>query len=333
MFSDNNQISNRQLQILIITNNLGIGLILLPKIFFGYSILNMIILLCLVTTTIVLMYKATEKFVNENFFDYMKKNFGIYITKILLIFLLAKIILTTAYELKLFAWIIKIYVLPNTNEFVTNLILILAAGYLISKGYETRARLCEILIWLIVLPLAITFLISLFNLEQIIIDNNRINVKETFYSLFIFSQLDYLFLSKQFVKNSSYKKILQATFLTWLLITFLTYIINLRINFETPLPILKLMSMTDIPGGFVQNQDFFIISFVIISFFVLVSSGLFFSTMITAKKIPLATAITFFSLLIPNNFLKPAICILGSFFYFLLPLIILCKGGEKKLNT
>lgn len=330
------------MQILIIANNLSIGIILLPQIFFGYSMINMILLLIFVLAAVKLMSGVIEKYPGESFFSYTQKNFGPNTAKILSILISIKIFFTAALQLKLFSHIIKIYFLPKTNNFVTGLVLVLTAAYLISKGYETRARLCEILIWLIILPLALIFLIALLNIEHIVLDNTKINITAIFYSIFVFSELDYLLLVGPFIKKNAGKKISHAIFFSWLTLIFFMYILKSSINFKTRLPILKLMSTTDIPGGLVQNQDFLITSFIIISFFILISGGIFFSStlfnFIIPKKICLliCTAVIFLISIIPKNIDSIIIYLLGTFFYFVFPIFILYKNrraGAKKLNT
>lgn len=337
MFSSNNKISVRQLQILIMCNTLGIGIIILPKIFFGFSMLNMILLLFFILAAVYLITRVTQNYDGDNFFSYTQRIFGTTAAKIFSVMLMIKIFITTALQLKLFSQIIKIYVLPKTPSYIVNLVLIITAGYLVSKGYETRARLSEILIWLIILPLAIVFFITVFDIKNIPYGNTNINLARTFEGIFIFSQLDYLFLCEPFIKKSSPKKIFEAIIFSWLAIFFLMCIIKMKIQYETFFPIIKLMTITDIPGGFVQNQDFFIISFVIITFFVLISSGIFFSSELFAcinekHKILICCAIIYFICFINQNISCKIIYILGTFFYFVFPLIILItnkKAGDK----
>lgn len=334
MFACNNKISNRQLQILIISNAIGIGIISIPQILFGSSIINLVGLLILILGIIFLASK--KNYNSEDFLASLQKKIGPYPTKILLSFLLAKIILTSAWQLKLFSDIVKIYVLPKTPSYLVILILILTSSYLISKGYEVRARLSEILIWLIILPLAIVFFITVFDIKSLAQINFDFGIRPTkiFESIFVFSQLDYLFLYKPFAKNNSQKKILSAVIFSWTAILLLTFILKLKINFQTPYPIIKLMSITDIPGGLIQNYDFFIISFIIITFFSLSASSIFFSSwlfkFLGIKKfhIPICATLIFLSSMLPKNFSCNLIYILGTFFYFVFPLLISIAGKK-----
>lgn len=332
MFACNNKISNRQLQILIISNAIGIGIISIPQILFGSSIINLVGLLILILGIIFLASK--KNYNSEDFLASLQKKIGPYPTKILLSFLLAKIILTSAWQLKLFSDIVKIYVLPKTPSYIVISILILTSSYLISKGYEVRARLSEILIWLIILPLAIVFFITIFDIKSLPKIDLRITPAKIFESVFVFSQLDYLFLYKPFGKKNSRKKILSAVIFSWLAILLLTFILKLKINFQTPYPIIKLMSITDIPGGLIQNYDFFIISFIIITFFSLSASSIFFSSwlfkFLGIKKfhIPICATLIFLSSMLPKNFSCNLIYILGTFFYFVFPLLISIAGKK-----
>ena len=163
MLFDNNKISLRQMQILIIANNLALGLIILPELFSGGLIINNLALLFFLVLIIMLVLNSIKKNYDSDqdlFYNILgpnknldknkslyKNNLGL---KILFWPLLIKIIFSTGLELKLFADIIKSYILPDTNKFITSAILILISLYLVFKGYETRARLCEILIWPII---------------------------------------------------------------------------------------------------------------------------------------------------------------------------------------
>ena len=148
---ENEKISMRQLEILIVANNLALGLILLPELFFNGFVFNMLLLLFFLFAIVILDFKLIE---------WREKNFlGGYVLKFIYGLLLIKIILSASFELSLFMEIAKKFILPETNKFIVGLILFLAGNYLALKGYETRARLCEILVWLLILPLIIFFVI------------------------------------------------------------------------------------------------------------------------------------------------------------------------------
>lgn len=363
MLFDNNKISLRQLQILIITNNLVLGLITLPKLFSGGLIINNLVLLFFIILTTQLILSATKKELNQNmshnivcqeensFETNHRANLN---SKILFWPLLIKIIVSTGLELKSFTHIVETYVLRDTSKFIISIILVLTALYLVFKGYETRTRLCEILIWPIILPMAIIFFLSLFNinlssqdLKRMLLDNNitHLEPKKIFYSMFVFSQLDYLYLVNAFIGNKDHKlkqkKILQAIFFTWLGIFFVINTIKLIIHAKGPFLIIKSINTIDMPSNFIQNQDFFITSFIIISFFILITGGLFFSkflaTSLFSEKlnkslvpIIIILAAVFLVFMTPENISWLIVYVLGSFYYFLLPIILLISGGDKK---
>ena len=324
---ENEKISMRQLEILIVANNLALGLILLPELFFNGFVFNMLLLLFFLFAIVILDFKLIE---------WREKNFlGGYVLKFIYGLLLIKIILSASFELSLFMEIAKKFILPETNKFIVGLILFLAGNYLALKGYETRARLCEILVWLLILPLIIFFVVNLFSIKKIVYEDDFLffDWKKNFDGIFIFSQLDYLFLldfCDGREKKVDKRKILRAVFFVWFVIFVLIYVMRLKINFDMRLGILKFMSLTDLPGGFIQGQDFFVISFVIVSFFILLAGKLFFIKKLfrnlSGKNGDLILGLVFGFNLISQKNLWLMICLFGSLIYFLFLSLFVMKN-------
>jgi len=365
---DNNKISARQLQVLIIINLIGPGVIFLPGIFFNDSVINLILLLVLFILVANLIFISIKP--GESLFESLKNKFGNLIANLFIILLMIKIFLSTVLNLNLFSRIIKIYFLPNTPTFITSLLLILSSLYLVSKKYEVRARLFEILIWVLLLPIAIIFCVFFlefsfgsFNSQANLISG--IQVSKSFLNLFFLCELDFLLLIGKSIryardqKNSLIKKINQAILFSWGIILAIFIIITSKINFQIEFPVFKFMNSSELLTGFIQNQNFLISSFIIISFFSLISSGLFFTSIlfcdikkiyihkIDEKKLELkkihdqdktkinsmifcSVIIFLLSILHINlEFFKIALPILGSVFYFLLPILFLIINNAK----
>lgn len=330
---ENEKISYRQLQILIIANNLALSLILLPELFFNGLVLNMFFLLLILIIIADLILKFNNLNLNKN------------ILNVFYVCLLAKIIFSAGFELNLFMDISKRFILPETNKWIIGLIIILTGNYLVIKGYEVRARLCEILIWLLMIPLIIFFVINIFWVKRIGFENNilYLDLKKIFYGIFIFSPLDYLFLINMPNENKteinlSRKKIFSMIFFVWLISFIFIYLMRLKINFDLRYGILKLMSLTDLPGGFLQGQDFFVTSFVIVSFFILLAGKMFFIKNllknISGKNLNWSFLLIFLPCLISQKFLWLMICIRWCFIYFLVLIFVMikkiCGQGDTK---
>ena len=330
---ENEKISYRQLQILIIANNLALSLILLPELFFHGFVLNMFFLLLGLIIIADLILKFDNLELNQK------------ILKAIYIFLMSKMIFSTGFELNLFMDIVKKFILPETNKWIICLIMILTGNYLVMKGYEVRARLCEILVWLLILPLIIFFVINIFGIKRIGFENNILclDARKIFYGIFVFSPLDYLFLINMPKQNKteinlSQKKIFSMIFFVWLISFIFIYLMRLKINFDLKYGILKLMSLTDLPGGFLQGQDFFVTSFVIVSFFILISGKIFFIRNllknISDKNLNWICLLIFLPCLISKKILWLMICVASCFIYFFVLNFVMIKKfwrtGDKK---
>ena len=102
-------------------------------------------------------------------------------------------------------------------------------------------------------------------------------------------------------------------------------------------PVLEIMDTIDLPGSFIERQDALIMTFWIISIFMMINAGMFFSSLIFKDIVKIGTHTTFICICIPIvyliSFLPNNITMVykimnifyitfGLFYIFILPLVL-----------
>lgn len=354
MFSSNNFISLRQLKFLLILDIFGIIITTLPRKLAEYGGQNgwliLILSLILAYFCLCIINSLASLFPNETFYSYTTKIIGKPIAFFLSIIFVLKIIIGVSFELRIFSEILKEIVLFNTPFWITSISMLALGGYMASKGYEARGRIAEILIYIVFIPLAFVFFIALFdvdfsNLKPFLkeIDTNKM-LNGTMYTLFHFSALEFILLvypyikDKQNIKNTT-KKSLAFVGIAMLLVSLITIARFGKYDISHQMwPVLEMMDTINLPGSFIERQDAFIMTFWIISIFMIVNSSIFFSSLILKDTIKKGTHKTYIYLFIPIIYLISLIPknigevykymelfykYFGILYLFLIPLILL----------
>ncbi|MCD7777126.1 MAG: spore germination protein [Clostridiales bacterium] len=204
MYSDNGKISVRQFQILLILDILGVSIIVMPKynalglgntgfvlvLGGGFFALVSVFLMC-----------ALSGFLNAyGFSDGVSRLMGRPLSRLVSEGLVVKLAFSLGSDLRIFSAAAKLWLLPKTPVFIISAVTLLPCLYGAFKGYETRARLGEILIFIILIPLALVYIPCLFKAdysslgENISADKN-IYIKGSLYNCLMFSGLEFLMLS------------------------------------------------------------------------------------------------------------------------------------------
>ena len=315
MFSDNNFITTRQLKLLLILDIFGVGITILPQkaVSFGGQNGWIIILMGLIISLffLTLINKVSKAYPNDNFVDYVCKILGKPLGIIISVGFIIKIIITISMELRVFSEILKEIMLFNTPFWVISLSMLVLSSYMASKGYEARGRISEILIFIVFIPLAFVFFIALFdidfsNLKPFLKEMNLVeSLKGSGYMLFYFTGIEYIFLVYPYIKEKDMiqKATIKATFIAGIIMTLITFITIARFGkydiIHQMWPVLEIMDTVDLPGSFIERQDALIMTFWIISIFMIVNAGIFFSSILFKDITKSKTHIKFILALIP----------------------------------
>lgn len=314
MFSDNQKISLRQVQILLILDMFGTAVITLPRRTAEYAaqdgwviVIAMALLMILYAFILV---SLCNMFKNETIVEFGKRLLPKFIYYIVILGLIVKIVIGTAMELRAFSEIVNQMLLQNTPVQVIIITLLLTASLVARKGFETRARLAEILIVLMFIPLFVILLVlilhpSFENLMPILKTPPKDIIRGIGELGFSFHGLEFLLLLYPFLSNkeNNKKSILEAITILGIAMVFITIITIERFGAKDVKhqiwPVLELMQSFDLPGSFMERQDAFVISFWILSVFMLVSAGLHFTSIILARMSKATESFHFVLPLIP----------------------------------
>jgi spore germination protein len=366
MIPVNNKISIRQLQVLLILEIFGMGVIILPRRVATFANQDGWIVIIL-GTLLVLVYTFLITYVgkifpNDSFKTYcskvLSKPVGIFLTLVFVI----KILITTALELRFFGEVIGEVLLPKTPLFIISLTMLSLCGYAASKGFEARAKIAEILIVAMLVPLIIVFLSSIMGTDF----TNLMPVMDTplpnllhgaFFIGVSFTGLEFLLLVNPYSNNP--KNVQKGAFVAIIITGFLMLLITILSiakfgYYDLKLqswPVIEMMDMVQMPGSFMERQGALIISFWIISIFAMVNAGLFFSCLllkdvfcgvfkkVTHSNYIIACIVIIFAIsFLPRNInhiikLMDLVFIMFTIFYFFfIPLLLIIIAKIRRLG-
>lgn len=298
MIASNSKISIRQLQVLFILDIFGTGVIILPRICAEFAG-NDGWLLIIGGAIFALLYvyiinSLAEKFPRQSFVEYSSAIMGRPLGFALSFLFAGRLIIMAGLELRIFGEIIRQTMLYQTPIELTCGAMVLLATYLALKGYETRARVGEILIFLIFIPLLLTFGVAAVgtdftNLAPFLKTPTEQLFLGSFYVSLAFRGIELALLVYPMTEKPAQVKKGQsfAVFFMAVIMLLLTVVTIARFGAKDTTfqmwPIIQMMDTIDYPGRFFERQDAIILSFWIISIYVAISAGVFFSSHIFGK--------------------------------------------------
>lgn len=364
MFADNNFITLRQLRLLLILDIFGMGITILPQkaVQFGGQNGWLIILIGLVLSLLllILINQVAKIYPNDSFVDYTCKILGRPLGILISFGFIIKIMIGVAMEIRIFSEILKEIMLFNTPFWIISFSMLLLGSYMASKGYEARGRIAEILIFIVFIPLAFVFFISVFdidfsNLKPFFKEISTIDaLKGGGYMIFYFTGIEFIFLVYPYIKEKEkiQKTTISAIVIVGLIMTVITTITIARFGkydiMHQMWPVLEIMDTIDLPGSFIERQDALIMTFWIISIFMMVNAGMFFSALIFKDIVKVGTHTTFICICVPIiyfiSFLPANITIVykimdifyftfGIFYIVILPIVLFIVAKVRGLKS
>ena len=299
MFSHNGKISNRQVVILLILQMFNTNILLLPKLSTYYVGRNGYILpIVAIVLGILYVYcitVLTMKFPNMTLVELTKSILPNWLAYIVLIIFAIKLLVGTGLELRMFGELISQVMLPKTPIAVIMIIMILTAAYLVKSGIESTARMGEILIYFIFVPLIIVFIIiavstdysELLPFFQTDIKNvglGALNIS------FLFIPLEFLLMMTGLMETPN--KVRKVGVIAIIIIGILECIIILLTISEIGLgeterqiwPVMALLQSIGLTNSVIENQEILMMIAWLLSIFMYLSSGLYFASLIGSRS-------------------------------------------------
>ncbi len=294
MFADNWKISLRQVRRLLILDIFGLSSLMLPRIFSSMTGADGVF--CLLfgmagAGGMLWLMQKNIRHVQGSYYQYMKDTVGPLMGDIFMVFYYLYFVTLCGFVLYQTTVLVLTWLLPEGSYFWVSVLLLFLAGYGTIRGIEGRARVYEIIFWFLGIPLLIMLA---FAVQEVHTDywapllysgggdlwNGSVN-----YWIFLLPLTAVLFL-KPFCKNS--EKIVSCGGVALIGVTILNaviYLILLGVFGTNTMgvlrrPVITLMSMINLPGGFFTRQDVIMVSVWFFALFALMHTGVFQSTLI-----------------------------------------------------
>ena len=374
--SANEKITLRQLQILIILGAMGTGVIVLPRRVAEFAgqdgwiivlglLLVVLVVGFLISSAISAISASTP---NLSLLESLKMLLTRPVAYIVIVVLWIKIVVSAGLELRVFMIITQEILLPRTPMFVVSAFMLLVCGYAAAKGIETRARVAEVLLILMILPfiflVGVGFWTSDFSNLQPSFTSTPTSIFWGILRLgFIFTGLELLLMVSPFLtthnkehvslsggsphKHELKKAILSALLIAGVVIMIITLLTLAEFGvgiLDQTFPVLSMIDMLGIPGEFIERQGALMFSFWIITAFTLGNAMLFFGGLLVkdvfrfnklAIGVLVTTIIVFLFTLMPlttgqiYQWLDYIYMTSGLFFMAILPVFVIVSAKIK----
>ena len=295
MLSANERITLRQFQILFVLEAFGTGFVVMPRLAAKYAGQDgwiVVLLLTVLGLFFAAMISGTAKsFGGERFTSYTRRLLSAPVGAVVCLLLWAKILFCAGLELRLFGEIVRALLLMRTPSLAVYLVILGVAAYAAVKGMETRARLAEILIVIIGVPMiglgaVAMFSIDFTNLMPVFVTTPEDVLSGVLSLGFVFTGLEFIWLAFPYLNNprEGKKATVHAMAFTGVLMAVITAITLAKFgpdNTEAQLwPVLKMMDMINIPGSLIVRQEALVLSFWMLSVFAFAAASLFYGAVL-----------------------------------------------------
>ncbi|NLK22020.1 MAG: endospore germination permease [Epulopiscium sp.] len=362
MFSKNDKASIRQVEILLILDLFSTSVLFFPRSAAEFANQDAWIIVILSTLlAFVYGYLVTEiamRFPGDTFVEFSSKILSKPIGIILSSLLAIKLCFSISLELRVFGELTKQVLLPRTPIEIIIASMLLICSYMVRKGYECRARLGEILIFIMFIPLIIILIFVIpdtdfSNLMPVFTTPIPKMLEGMYFMAFTYTPVELLLMVAPLVNNP--KKLRRVSFtaigavgvMSTILVIITIGVLGSIGTKQQIWPVMTLMQVIEIPGAFIERQDALMMIFWILSVFSFISAGLYFISLIITRLIkareqrflvlPLVPVLYFISL-IPNNIVETLewTKLIRNYFRILfilpIPLILLIIARVRKLG-
>ncbi|MCL2462867.1 MAG: spore germination protein [Defluviitaleaceae bacterium] len=360
MFSANNKISLRQYQVLLIIDIFGTSAIFLPRRAAALAgqdgWIALLIAGVVMAAVAFLMASAVRACPAESFVGLLSKLLSRPVAVILALLLVLRLWADTALELHIFGEITNRTLLHGTPVFVVCGVMILVGAYAASKGYETRARIGQIIFPVIFAPMILLFIFAGIRADwsnlKPVLDTPPGQLAEGAFKLgSSFTGLEFVLLAFPFINRR--KEMPGATVKAVLAIgAFMVAVTMATLAAFGPAdaarqvwPVIQLMDMVYFPGSFLERMDALVMSFWVLSVFAITNAGFFFSSVVLKDVFRRGNHLTYLLIGVPVVFAASfmpfdaatiykvtdwAFMTFGIFFMVVLPVVIIVAAGIRR---
>lgn len=299
MFSENNQISGRQVFRLLTYDFLGMGTLLLPTMLAdtaGRDGIFCILAGILATFLYLKLLRYLLKGMKTNYPDFLKQKCGKVCGYVLWGGYFLYFILMASYTAYLFSTLMLNGLVENISFYLVLLLILLLAFYGMAGGIEGRARVYEMLFWFLMIPLFLMLFAACREVKPaywspVFVADGKEVLSGSYYVLFCYSMVSIVLFLKEYVSDDK-KHISAAEKAVWFsggvfaaLYLILIGLFGVEALAQMKFPAVTMMSRVQVTGGFLKRTDAFMFSIWFFTLYAMLNSMVFYSGNLAEKVI------------------------------------------------
>ena len=299
MFSENNQISGRQVFRLLTYDFLGMGTLLLPTMLAdtaGRDGIFCILAGILSTFLYLKLLRYLLKGMKTSYPDFLKQKCGKVCRYVLWGGYFLYFILMASYTAYLFSTLMLNGLVENVSFYLVLLLILLLAFYGMAGGIEGRARVYEILFWFLMIPLFLMLFAACREVKPaywspVFMADGKEVLSGSYYVLFCYSMVSIVLFLKEYVADRR-KCVGAAEKAVWfsggvfaVLYLILIGLFGVEALAQMKFPAVTMMSRVQVTGGFLKRTDAFMFSIWFFTLYAMLNSMVFYSGNLAEKVI------------------------------------------------
>ena len=299
LFSENNQISGRQVFRLLTYDFLGMGTLLLPTMLAdtaGRDGIFCILAGILSTFLYLKLLRYLLKGMKTSYPDFLKQKCGKICGYVLWGGYFLYFILMASYTAYLFSTLMLSGLVENISFYLVLLLILLLAFYGMAGGIEGRARVYEMLFWFLMIPLFLMLFAACREVKPaywspVFVADGKEMLNGSYYVFFCYSMVSIVLFLKEYVSDD--KKHISAAekavgfsggvFAVLYLI--LLGLFGVDALAQMKFPAVTMMSRVQVTGGFLKRTDAFMFSIWFFTLYAMLNSMVFYSGNLAEKVI------------------------------------------------
>ena len=299
MFSENNQISGRQVFRLLTYDFLGMGTLLLPTMLAdtaGRDGIFCILAGILSTFLYLKLLRYLLKGMKTSYPDFLKQKCGKVCGYVLWGGYFLYFILMASYTAYLFSTLMLNGLVENVSFYLVLLLILLLAFYGMAGGIEGRARVYEILFWFLMIPLFLMLFAACREVKPaywspVFVADGKEMLSGSYYVLFCYSMVSIVLFLKEYVADRK-KCVGAAEKAVWFsggvfaaLYLILIGLFGVGALAQMKFPAVTMKSRVQVTGGFLKRTDAFMFSIWFFTLYAMLNSMVFYSGNLAEKVI------------------------------------------------
>ena len=299
MFSENNQISGRQVFRLLTYDFLGMGTLLLPTMLAdtaGRDGIFCILAGILSTFLYLKLLRYLLKGMKTSYPDFLKQKCGKVCGYVLWGGYFLYFILMASYTAYLFSTLMLNGLVENISFYLVLLLILLLAFYGMAGGIEGRARVYEMLFWFLMIPLFLMLFAACREVKPaywspVFVADGKEMLSGSYYVLFCYSMVSIVLFLKEYVADRR-KCVGAAEKAVWFsggvfaaLYLILIGLFGVGALAQMKFPAVTMMSRVQVTGGFLKRTDAFMFSIWFFTLYAMLNSMVFYSGNLAEKVI------------------------------------------------